>query len=79
MKTVNKIGAQVLLTFQLVQHSRDEQLMRSLIEYFGCGNVCKDKEAFRYRVEVFSDNNEKIIPFFKKYNIAGVKAQDFKD
>ena len=82
-----KTGAQVLLTFQLTQHIRDEKLVRSLIEYFDCGNVYKDKEAFHYRVEVFRENNEKIIPFFEKYLIVGVKArgsttpsaQDFKD
>lgn len=31
----NKTGATVKLRFNLVQHSRDEHLMRSLIEYFG--------------------------------------------
>jgi hypothetical protein len=74
-----KTGAQVLLTFQLTQHSRDEQLIRSLIEFLCCGNVYKDREAFHYRVEMFRDNNEKIIPFFYKYPIFGVKAQDFND
>lgn len=79
-----KTGAQVLLTFQLSQHSRDEQLIRSLIYYLGCGNVYKDRESFHYRVEMFLspqgiENYEKIIPFFDKYPIVGVKAQDFKD
>lgn len=69
-----KTGSQILLTFQLTQHFRDEKLVRSLIEYFDCGNVYKDKEAFHYRVEVFRENNEKIIPFFEKYHIIGVKA-----
>lgn len=73
-----KTGAQVLLAFQLTQHSRDEQLIRSLIEYLGCGNVYKDKEAFHYRVEVFSENFENIIPFFDKYPLVGLQAQDFK-
>ena len=34
-KSLTKIGFRVLLTFQLTQHSRDEQLLRSFIEYFG--------------------------------------------
>jgi len=74
-----KTGFQILLAFQLTQHSRDENLMRSLVEYMGCGNIYKDKETFHFRVETFLDNNEKIIPFFNKYFIVGVKAQDFKD
>jgi hypothetical protein len=59
----------VKLIFQLTQHTRDEQLMRSLIEYFDCGNLYKDREAFEYRVEKFSDIENKIIPFFSKNRI----------
>ena len=67
------------LVFQLTQHSRDEQLMTSLIEYFDCGNVYSTKDAIYFRVGKFSDIVEKIIPFFEKYPILGVKYQDFKD
>ena len=34
---------------------------------------------FRYRVSKFSDLSEKIIPFFKKYPIVGIKSKDFED
>jgi group I intron endonuclease len=75
-----KTGAQVILRFQLVQHSKDEQLMRCFIEYFNCGNVYKHGDKYiYYQVETFSENIEKIIPFFNKYPIVGVKAKDFKD
>ncbi len=40
-----KAGYQVKLKFQLTQHKRDEQLMKSLIEYFDCGNLYKDREC----------------------------------
>lgn len=73
-----KTGSQVLLRFQLAQHSKDEQLMRSFIKFFNCGNVYINKEYLYYQVEVFKDNIEKIIPLFAKYQIEGVKAQDFK-
>ena len=69
----------VKLIFQLTQHNRDEQLMRSLIEYFDCGNLYKDREAFEYRVEKFSDIENKIIPFFSKNLIHGVKFLDYLD
>jgi hypothetical protein len=53
--------------------------MRSLIEYFGCGNIYKDRDTLNFRVAKFSDIDEKIIPFFQKYPILGVKSKDFED
>ena len=78
-KAKTKIGEAAKLVFQLTQHARDEQLMRSLIEYFGCGNIYKTGEAFEYRVEKFSNIEKKIIPFFNKYQIQGVKLLDYID
>lgn len=75
----SKIGMAVKLVFQLTQHSRDEDLIRSFINYFECGFVIKHNEAFDYKVVKFLDIKEKIIPFFKKYPIRGVKSQDFED
>ena len=73
------IGFQVKLLFILTQHSRDEQLMRSLIKYFACGRIHKMGEAFDFRVTKKCDIQNVIIPFFKKYTIHGVKALDFAD
>ena len=53
--------------------------MQSLIKYFNCGRVYKKKDAFYFKVTKLSDLNEKIIPFFVKYPIQGVKSKDFKD
>jgi LAGLIDADG endonuclease len=33
----NKVGIGVQLVFQVAQHIRDEELMKSLVTYFGCG------------------------------------------
>ena len=74
------IGFKVQLVFQVIQHSRDEQLMRSLIEYFDCGRIFKHSEnTVVFSVTKFIDIVENIIPFFKKYQIHGVKAKDFED
>lgn len=35
----SRLGEKVVLRFSIAQHSRDEVLMRSLIEYLGCGNL----------------------------------------
>lgn len=53
--------------------------MRSLIEYLGCGNVYKNKEAVDYIVTKFSDIYEKILPFLKNTLSQGEKSQDFCD
>jgi hypothetical protein len=74
-----RLGVQVKLIFKLTQHVRDEELMRSLIDYLGCGNVSIYKEAVDYLVTKFSDLTDKVIPFFKKYPILGVKSKDFED
>ena len=74
-----KAGAQVRLAFDITQDQRDEQLIRSLVEFFGCGDVSKNRGAFRYIVNKLSDLNEKIIPFFLKYPVQGKKLLDFQD
>jgi hypothetical protein len=74
-----RLGFQIQLVFQLTQHLRDEQLMRSLIEYFDCGGVYINKEVYRYEVSKFSDIYGKIIPFFNQYQIQGVKRLDYQD
>jgi len=55
--------------------------MTNFITYFGCGRIEKDSRnsGLYYSVYKFSDNYEKIIPFFKKHNIIGVKSEDFAD
>ena len=74
------IGFNVNLTFQLTQHIRDEELMRSFLEYFDYGNIYKKKEeAFDFKVTKFTDNYYKIIPFFNKYTIHVAKSKDFED
>jgi len=43
--STHKIGAQVKLVFQLTQHTRDELLMKNLIDYFKCGKYYLAKRA----------------------------------
>ena len=37
--TSNKTRRNIVLEFQLTQHSRDILLIKSLVDYLGCGNV----------------------------------------
>ena len=74
-----KLGAGVELVFQITQHLRDEKLMKNFILYFGCGRLVKFDQKVNFIVTKFSDIIEKIIPFFNKYSIVGVKALNYND
>jgi hypothetical protein len=53
--------------------------MKSLKEYLECGNVYKDQELVQYLITKNFDLSGKLIPFFEKYQIIGVKYQDYLD
>jgi len=68
------------LVFKISQDSRDEQLMESLVSYFGAGNVYKDSgEVLSFKIAKFVDLTNIVIPFFDKFPIVGVKSKDFED
>ena len=64
-----KSGFQVKLKFSLAQHTRDEKLLKSLVEYLGCGYYYErpNKFAGDFIVTKLADLNSKIIPFFNNY------------
>jgi len=80
-KTISKIGEKVRLRFQISQHSRDEALLKSFIEYFDCGNYYPRslQNVGDFVLTNFSDIHSKILPFFGKYPIYGVKGLDYID
>jgi hypothetical protein len=67
--------------FTISQHSRDEQLMKSFISYFGCGHYVprNNKDIGEFIVTKFEDINNKVIPLFDKYPILGCKYKDYVD
>ena len=76
-----KTGTQVKLIFQLTQHTRDELLLKSLVDYFGCGKYYLSSRGSYgdFQVGKFSDILEIIIPFFQNNKVAGEKLKDFND
>ena len=70
---------QVLLRFKLTQHLRDEQLMRSLVDYLGCGKFYVSVGSIDFIVTKFSDIETKLIPLFEKYPIQGIKHLNYLD
>jgi hypothetical protein len=83
------MGYSFKLRFSIAQHYRDEALLKSLIDYLtpqqacwggeGCGILYKNRETFELVFTNFTEIEEKIVPFFVKYPIAGIKYLDFQD
>lgn len=74
-------GYRVRMGFQLTQHVRDKQLISQFETYFGCGKYYRAKDGRHgdYIVSSPSALFDKIIPFFHRYKIRGIKENDFKD
>ena len=53
--------------------------MKSFIGYLNCGDISKNSTWIDYTVVRYDDLILKIIPFFDKYKIVGIKLQDYLD
>jgi hypothetical protein len=81
-KSKGYLGFQVVISFSISQHVRDELLLTKFIEYLGCGKIEKVStrpDIVTFVVYKFSDILEKIIPFFQRYSLQGIKYLDYKD
>jgi hypothetical protein len=61
------------------QHSKEKLLINKFIHILNCGSVISLNNFVVFSVSNFKDIIEKIIPFFHKYKIEGVKSLDFND
>lgn len=55
------------LIFSISQHSKDEYLIRSMVDFFGCGAYIPyslNRTTVSFQCCTFLDNYKKIIPFF---------------
>ena len=76
----HKLGEVVQLELKLTQHSIDVELMKNFIKYFKCGYLVKvNRNAVDFRVTKIDYIQNKIISFFKKHPLHGVKALYFAD
>jgi len=79
---INKLATNksiISLRFVLSQHSRDRLLLNSLIQYLGCGRLEETPVIARLVINKFEDIHQKVLPFFTKHTLIGVKNQDFSD
>ena len=75
------VGFRTKLRFQLTQHSKDEPLMKTIIQIFNCGKVITRSTGSHvdFTVNEFSNITVNVIPFFKKYPLQSQKKWDFED
>ena len=80
-----KLGFRIEIGFSITQHSRDFTLLENFISFFNCaaarGRLKKDNRnpVHYFIVSDVKNITEKIIPFFQKYQVLGVKSEDFYD
>ena len=70
---------QILLCFKLTQHPRDEQLMKSIVDYLDCGKIYVGERSVDFIVTKISDISNKLIPLFAIYPIQGIKRLNYLD
>lgn len=81
--SINKIpkmsnGCQVLPEFRVVQHQKDEELLKKLQNHFGFGFVVRNhKTRKEFRVRKLSHLQE-LIGFFNTYHLQTSKKNDFE-
>lgn len=75
------LGKSITLKFSIAQHSRDTELLKNFIAIFDCGRIelKLDRSAVYFVVTNLKDITDKVIPFFEKYSIKGVKYSDYED
>ena len=75
----SRLGLRVQLRFQITQHCRDKILMDNIVKYLDCGYISIRNDIVDFYVTNYTDIAEKIIPFFAKYSILGVKMENYND
>lgn len=80
-QVITQNNRNVSLRFSLTQHIKDEQLLKDIVTYLNYGRYYKSptRDEGQYLVTVFSDINDKLIPFLNEYPLLGVKKEDYLD
>jgi hypothetical protein len=75
----SKLGETVWLKFLLTQHTKDKELLESLMSELNCGRYIAKPGYGEFVVEKFSDIWSKIIPIFEEYKLQGIKSKNYED
>ena len=79
-----KFGKQIFPEFVITQGEKSLTALKKVKSFFDCGNIFINKRydnhnenLYRYCVRSLHDLDQKIIPFFKKYQLQTYKKNDF--
>ena len=79
-----KFGKQIFPEFVITQGEKSLTALKKIKDFFDCGNIFINKRydnhnenLYRYCVRSLQDLDQKIIPFFKKYQLQTYKKNDF--
>lgn len=80
-QVITQNNRNISLRFSLTQHIKDEELLKDIVTYLNYGRYYKSptRDEGQYLVTVFSDINDKLIPFLNEYPLLGVKKEDYLD
>ena len=86
-----RLGHRIRLAFCIEVKESDREILEAIQRTLGCGNIYsldfgrykgyrqkKWHRHVKYRVSNFNDIWTRVIPFFKKYPLYGVKGQSFR-
>lgn len=83
--STTKNGWQLFPEFVVTQGEKSVEVLRTIKDYFGCGNIYinrrKDnhrENLCRYCVRSVRELGEKIIPFFQRNHLRTAKQKDFE-
>ena len=83
--STTKLGYQVFPEFVITQNAKSITILEDIRLFFKCGNIYLNKRKdnhrenlYRYCVRSLFDIQDKIIPFFKQYNLKTNKKIDFE-
>ncbi len=67
-------------SFAISQNKRNLKLLKQIQKVFNCGSIrfSRKDQNYKYEVRAINDLIKKVIPFFEKHPLMGVKADDFQ-
>jgi len=75
-----KVNFSVNLLFKINQHKRDTELLKKISIQLNCGTIQDNSaNATMLQTKKLSDIEMKILPFFEKYPLQGVKRLEYED
>ena len=80
--TKTTLNSQMYLKFIISQHTRDNGLLHIIKNYLDCGlieTISTNPNQSIFKLSKQKDIFEKLIPFFNKYSLLGIKLLNFQD